>query len=68
MIERCGVINMKVETMRREICKAYPNDIWHKRVKKMPDNQIIAIYHKFQQSGKFEKKEKPTYKQLKFDI
>ena len=61
-------VNMKVETMRREICKAYPSDIWHKRVKKMPDNQIIAIYHKFQQSGKFEKKEKPTYQQLKFDI
>ena len=63
---------MKVETMRKEICKAYPSDIWHKRVKKMPDSQIIAIYKKFQVGGKLEKPikkdQKQHYEQLTIDI
>ena len=63
---------MHVEAMRREVSNAYMNDTWRKRVKKMPDSQIIAIYKKFQVEGKLEKPikkdQKQHYEQLTIDI
>lgn len=37
---------MSVEQMRNEIKKPY-GPKWHKRVDKMPDKQVIAIYYRF---------------------
>ena len=35
-----------VEQMREQIAKAYGGDIWQDKVKKMPEQQVIAIYFK----------------------
>lgn len=35
-----------VEQMRERIAKAYGGDIWQDKVKKMPEQQVIAIYLK----------------------
>ncbi len=44
---------MSVEQMRCAVAAAYKSsDSWQKRVAKMSDGQIIAIYHKFLSSGK----------------
>lgn len=63
---------MHVEAMRREVSNVYMNDTWRKRVKKMPDSQIIAIYKKFQVGGELEKSvkkdQKQHYEQLTIDI
>lgn len=37
---------MSVEQMRNHILMAYSGDNWKKKVNKMPDVQVIAIYHK----------------------
>ena len=36
---------MTINQMRTFVSKAYPGDGWISRVKRMPDNQIIAIYY-----------------------
>ena len=46
---------MRIQTIRAEISKVYPNDIWAKKVQKMSDNQAIAIWYSFQKAGKFDK-------------
>lgn len=46
---------MKIETIRSEITKVYSNDIWAKKVQKMPDHQAIAIWYSFQKAGKFDR-------------
>lgn len=62
---------MNVETMRREIEKIYPGPSWKKRVREMPENQVVAVYHNFKKSEKFDPPRKsqvgPIYKQLTFD-
>ena len=35
---------MTMSTMRREVSTMYDNDTWREKVKKMPDNQVMAIY------------------------
>ena len=45
---------MNVETMRREIAKAYTGDAWKHKVKALPEYQVIAVYHDFQKTGLFE--------------
>ena len=44
---------MKTEQMRHEISKVYKGAGWQKKVKKMNENQVIAIYYKFLAHGKF---------------
>ena len=34
----------------------YPNTTWENKVKRMADNQVIAIYNKFLKDGKLVKK------------
>ena len=51
---------MTVDQMRAAIIDAYPGGKWRKKVEKMHDDQVIAVYHKFLNSGDFEKKEKPV--------
>ena len=36
---------MNINQMRSFIIKAYPGDGWLSKVKRMPDNQIMAIYY-----------------------
>ena len=38
---------MNVDLMRAEIAKEYPGDNWEKKVKRMPDKQVLAVYHSF---------------------
>ena len=43
---------MSVGIMRSEIEKVYPGPKWREKVKRMSDNQVIAVYSRFRQSGK----------------
>ena len=47
---------MEVYQMREKIADAYPYDKWKDKVAKMYDNQVIAIYYNFLETGVFEKK------------
>lgn len=44
---------MTVDQMRQFVRNVYPTDGWWNKVAKMSDNQIIAIYSKWLESGKF---------------
>lgn len=44
---------MKVEQMRSEIAKIYEGVKWKNKVKEMPDNQVIAVYHSFLRNNIF---------------
>ena len=44
---------MSIEQMRAELIKVYaPSDSWAFKVRKMSDNQVIAIFRRFQRDGK----------------
>lgn len=43
---------MDVYSMRTWIEKAYPGENWKKKVRKMPDNQLVALYFRLVRSGK----------------
>lgn len=44
---------MTVEQMRAEVIKVYASsDSWAFKVNKMSDNQVIAIFRRFQRDGK----------------
>lgn len=43
---------MNVSQMRTELSKAYSGSSWARKVGKMTDAQIIAIYRRFQRDGK----------------
>ena len=55
--------SVTVEYMRSAISDVYPSREWRERVDKMPNDQIIAIYHSFLETGRFEKgpTKKPKY-------
>lgn len=64
---------MNINVMRSEVESAYTGSEWRRRVRKMKDNQVVAIYHNLLKSGKInlrKKKERKVlqYEQLKFDI
>ena len=46
---------MTVDQMRSMISKVYPNDDWYRRVKFMPEVQVMAVYYSFLRNGKFDK-------------
>lgn len=54
---------MTVDQMRDAIAEVYGGNKWKKKVSKMDDNQVIAVYYSFLNSGKFD--EKPSKKQPK---
>lgn len=35
---------LTINQMKGEVLRAYPGEKWHKKVEKMPDMQIMAIY------------------------
>lgn len=41
-------MGVTVEEMRKYIATKYDSPEWKKQVKDMPDNQVMAIYFKFQ--------------------
>ena len=49
---------MTVDNMRAAIMDVYPGGKWRRKVEKMYDDQVIAVYNKFLNNGTFEKKEK----------
>lgn len=52
---------MTVPQMRYVIHDAYPSSKWKRKVLNMPDDQVIAVYHKLLNSGKLDPKPtKPT--------
>lgn len=53
---------ISIETMRSAVRGLYDSWIWRERVKKMPDKQIMAIYYKSLENGKFKKKGTPGRK------
>lgn len=63
---------MTVEAMRAKLEGVYVAPRWIERVRQMPANQVIAIYHKFLAQGKFDvtlrkgktKKSEPKYRQM----
>ena len=46
---------MGIEQMRTVILSVYPGDGWKQKVKKMKDNQVMAVYMRFLQEGKLKK-------------
>lgn len=67
-----GVI-MNIAMMRSEIIKSYPGESWKKKVKNMPENQVIAIYNNLKKTDHLgkpkikEHDEQPHFTQLTFD-
>ena len=49
---------MTVDQMRIRLTKAYPGPKWKDKVRDMSDNQVIAVYYKFEKSGKLNEKQK----------
>ena len=44
---------MQISYMKEALYLAYPGEGWKKKVDKMPDNQIRAVYYRFLKEGKF---------------
>lgn len=44
---------MTIEAMREIISRCYKSDSWKNRCRKMNDGQVVAIYYKFLETGKF---------------
>ncbi len=60
---------MTIQQMREWLYSVYQNGTWRNKVDRMPDNQIIAVYKKFEAEGRFNKKKKePRAVQLKMNI
>lgn len=53
---------MSAEEMRIAIAKVYSGRRWKEKVHNMSDEQVMAIYFSFLESGKFDKKKKPAEK------
>ena len=43
---------MTNDQMRDKVMKAYPGDNWKQKVRRMPDDQIVAIYYRLLKSGR----------------
>jgi len=43
---------MTNDQMREKVSEAYSGDKWKQKVRRMPDDQIIAIYYRLLKSGK----------------
>ena len=48
---------MYIEQQRAAIMGVYPSIGWKYKCKHMPDYQVVAIYHRSQKDGKFDKPE-----------
>jgi len=48
--------NYTIEYMRKKISKVYPGMKWVNKCRAMHPDQVYAIYHKFKEEGRFDKK------------
>lgn len=55
---------MTVEQMRKHVMLVYDNITWKRRVEKMRDNQVMALYFTFLEQGKLHSKNKPIRHQM----
>ena len=55
-----GAINLNINQMRDQIIAPYNSTRWHQKVSTMSDEQVIAIYFRFLNAGKFDKMLKRT--------
>jgi len=51
----------RIEEMRSDISKVYLNTTWKKKVARMPDKQVMAIYYNFLARGMFGHVPKPIH-------
>lgn len=42
-----------MQAIRKYVMDLYPNPTWHRRVHKMPDNQVYAIYRAKEEEKKY---------------
>ena len=47
---------LSIEYMREAISNVYSGEMWEKKVARMSDDQVFAIYNRFLNKGKFRKK------------
>ena len=45
-------MNLQISQMREKIREVYSGEGWVKRVRNMPNDQVIALYYKFLKQGK----------------
>lgn len=45
-------MNLQISQMREKIREAYSGEGWAKRVRNMPNDQVIALYYKFLKKDK----------------
>lgn len=57
---------MNVLQMRNEIAGLYDSVKWKRRVREMPEHQVIAIYNKTLYSGGFERAERRKENERKY--
>lgn len=43
---------MTIEQMKLRLIEVYPGEQWLKRVERMQDGQVVAVFKKFQEQGK----------------
>jgi len=48
---------MSVNQMRAAIADVYSGKKWQRKVEKMHDDQVVAVYNNFLRTGKFEQRE-----------
>ena len=46
------VLKMTNDQMREKVAEAYNGEKWKQKVRRMPDDQIVAIYYRFLKSGR----------------
>lgn len=46
------IMNLQISQMREKIREVYSGEGWIKRVRNMPNDQVIALYYKFLKQGK----------------
>lgn len=45
-------MSLSISQMRDKVAEAYSGDSWKKKVRFMPDDQIIAIFYRLKKNGK----------------
>ena len=58
---------MKIDQMRGDVSHAYPGEAWKARVSRMSDSQVIAVWHRFSETGKFDETSREMQRQPHFE-
>lgn len=59
---------MTIDKMKDKLYSVYPNNTWRNKVNAMHDNQVVAVFNKFKEEGRFniKKERKTNEEQLSF--